>query len=149
MATPAAVGVILRVARAIVRRGAWCGVLATHRQCMLVDMIAVNVMHATIVKIVGVPIMFDGLVPTTRAMGVCVVSVNFVIGHGAVLSRFGWQQAKALGTVGIINAVHHVGLGCVLDGAPNQVADVGVRERVEDVFARPAPRHDAFSAKQA
>src|SRR5258708_18478870 len=81
-----AVGVALFVSRTAVRRGAlrWMGRI--DRDAALVDVIAMDAMHVTIVQIVAVVAVLNALVSAAGLMNVLVRGVHFVVCHKALPS---------------------------------------------------------------
>jgi len=120
---------------------------------VLVDVVAVDVMHAAVVEVVLVTLVLDRLVAAVRSVLVVVVRVNLVVAHvcppcGAGVVT-GWCRRGRSGPVRVVVSVVAVRLGRVLDRAVDEIAHVCVREGVEDVLSGPASRDDAFGAEQA
>ncbi len=70
--TARAMGVALFVPRTAVRRRALRGIGRIDRDAALVDVIAVDAMHVTVVQIVAVVAVLNALVPATGLMNVLV-----------------------------------------------------------------------------
>jgi hypothetical protein len=88
------VNVVLRVARAGVRRRAVGRVLTAHREGMFVDVIAVDVVEVAVVEEILVTIVLDLLVAAVGAVLVVVTFVRLVIRH-RVLLRDGWRERQS------------------------------------------------------
>jgi hypothetical protein len=74
VAAVSTVSMRLLMGRTAVVRSAFLGIRRSHLDLMVVHMIAVSVMQVTIVKIVGVAIVFHGSVPAIWSMHVAVGS---------------------------------------------------------------------------
>ena len=81
-----AVNVVLRVARACrVCRRAGRGVLSSHGDDVLIDVVAVHVVEVSIVQEVLVSVVLDLLVTAAGAVGMIVIGVCLVVRHGVLL----------------------------------------------------------------
>lgn len=66
---------------ALMARSASCRVLFTHLQPMLVHMIAMHVVQVTIMKIIHVVAMLNGLMATVFTMLMIVIQMNLTLSH--------------------------------------------------------------------
>jgi hypothetical protein len=88
MAAITSVGVLFAVALTIVGRRAFRRIFPSHTELVLVDVVAVNVVEMTVVRVIDVPVVLDFLMPAVRAVGVVVLVVFLVVVvHGSFSSR--------------------------------------------------------------
>jgi hypothetical protein len=64
-----------------VTRRARRGIRASGSQHMLVDVVAMDAVQVSVVDVIGVIVVLDGLVPTVRRMGVAVARMLLVVAH--------------------------------------------------------------------
>jgi hypothetical protein len=140
-----AVDVVLLVARAgAVLRSAAGGVLSVDRERVLVDVVAVCMMEMTVVQEVLVPVVLDLLVAAVSAVLMVVSFVRLVIRHGRSPARR--PSRWSLASLVVVLVLVDVAFGGMLDGALDQIADVGVSKRIEDVLPGATSGDDALGA---
>ena len=127
------------VAAAGVIRRAGRGVRAVDRQNMLLDAVGREMMHVAVVKIVRVAVVFERRVATARTVLVSVVGV--CLAHAIPLSNLNPSIRPLTFSV----RCELLGMG---ESGPNQVRDVSVGQRVENVRTFAPPRHQPFVPKQ-
>jgi hypothetical protein len=79
--------VAIVVAGAAMGRRACRGVLVTHGDDALVDVVAMKVVQMAVVQVVGMPVMLNGFVAATGAVAVGVIGVRSVLAHRVLLRR--------------------------------------------------------------
>jgi hypothetical protein len=89
------VTMVVRVPAARVPLRADCRIRVGHRQLVLVDMIAVHVVHVPIVQVIGVSFVIDLGVPAPHAMRVRVAAVRRACTHGAIGSIRAFRIKRA------------------------------------------------------
>ena len=131
------VDVILVVGAGAVRRRACRGIRSADDERVLVDVARVRVVQVPVVEEILMAVVLDGLVAATGPVLVVVAFVRLVIGHG-VLGVFLWSV--------VVFVLVHVTFGGVLDRVLDEIADVRVSKRIEDVLSSAPPGDDALGA---
>lgn len=133
-----AVDVVFLVARARVLGRAVRRIRRSDRDGVVVHVVAVHVVQVAVVEEILVAVVLDLLVAAVWSVLVVVAFVRLVVvRHGVLLPEL-------IVVFVLVNVAQP--LGCMLDRALDQVADVRVGERVEDVFSGAPPRDDALGA---
>ncbi len=136
------VDVVLVVARACaVLRSAAGRVLGVDPERMLVDVAPVRVVEMAVVEEVLMAVVLDLLVPAIGAVLMVVAFVGLVVRHG-LPPRTAGASARSV----VVFVLVDVAFGSVLDGALDEIADVGVGKRIEDVLPGATTRDDALGA---
>lgn len=121
----AAIGTMLvagGVRSAVVLRGAIGRILARDGDDVLVVVSGVGMVQMPVMQVIGMPLMADGGVPAVGPVIVLVALVNVVFGHGKYSSlNFAGRFAG------------------MSERIENQVDDVLIGQRIDNVFALPPP----------
>jgi hypothetical protein len=127
------VTVTLIVSTAVMGRRAVAGIGSTHRQHVLVHMVALNVVQVPVMQVVCMAVVLDGGMAAAGAVLVAVVRVLFTVAHRKSSGHLAMPRVVALSGM-----LHH---------AEDQVHHVLVRQGVVDMFPLPAGHHEIFFAE--